>query len=243
MANFNKGREIDLIKYVPDVLADVDEYKAIMTLETKKKKEQWQHTENIFDSQYILEAPELGISLFEKMHGIKPLDTETLQERRNRIYVLYNEVSPFTRRWFQTSLEKMCGGKSHVSVRYLTETFTVEITFNCVPINILLQCFEWVERVTPYNMLLVNIQSHKANINEYFAIREIQRKGIKVKATEDINMRFNDSERYIAVRPLRRKGIKVKATEDINMRFSDSLRYISASAFNKKAIRVMVAER
>ena len=135
------------------------------------------------------------------------------------------------------------GFKSHVSVRYLTETFTVEITFNCVPINILLQCFEWVERVTPYNMLLVNIQSHKANINEYFAIREIQRKGIKVKATEDINMRFNDSERYIAVRPLRCKGIKVKATEDINMRFNDSLRYISASAFNKKAIRVMVAER
>ena len=243
MANFNKDREINLIKYIPDVLSDVDEYKAIMTLETKKKKEQWQHTENIFDSQYILEAPELGVSLFEKMHGIKPLDTETLQERRNRIYVLYNEVSPFTRRWFQTSLEKMCGGKSHVSVRYLTETFTVEITFNCVPINILLQCFEWVERVTPYNMLLVNIQSHKANINEYFAIREVQRKGIKVKATEDINMRFNDSERYIAVRPLRRKGIKVKATEDINMRFSDSLRYISASAFNKKAIRVMVAER
>ena len=214
MANFNKGREIDLIKYVPDVLADVDEYKAIMTLETERKKKQWEVIEKLFDSQYILEAPELGISLFEKMHGIKPLDTETLQERRNRIYVLYNEVSPFTRRWFQTSLEKMCGGKSHVSVRYLTETFTVEITFNCVPINILLQCFEWVERVTPYNMLLVNIQSHKANINEYFAIREIQR-----------------------------KGIKVKATEDINMRFSDSLRYISASAFNKKAIRVMVAER
>ena len=214
MANFNKDREINLIKYVPDVLAGVDEYKAIMEIETKKKQEQWQHTENIFDSQYILEAPELGISLFEKMHGIKPLDTETLQERRNRIYVLYNEVSPFTRRWFQTSLEKMCGGKSHVSVRYLTEAFTVEITFNCVPINILLQCFEWVERVTPYNMLLVNIQSHKANINEYFAIREVQR-----------------------------KGIKVKATEDINMRFSDSLRYISASAFNKKAIRVMVAER
>ena len=214
MANFNKDREINLIKYIPDVLSDVDEYKAVMTLETNAKKEQWDKLESIFDSQYILEAPELGISLFEKMHGIKPLDTETLQERRNRIYVLYNEVSPFTRRWFQTSLEKMCGGKSHVSVRYLTETFTVEITFNCVPINILLQCFEWVERVTPYNMLLVNIQSHKANINEYFAIREIQRKGIKVKATEDINMRFNDS-----------------------------LRYISASAFNKKAIRVMVAER
>ena len=38
MANFNKGREIDLIKYIPDVLADVDEYKAIMTLETKKKR-------------------------------------------------------------------------------------------------------------------------------------------------------------------------------------------------------------
>ena len=79
MANFNKGREIDLIKYVPDVLADVDEYKAIMTLETKEKKEQWAVLEELFDSQYILEAGEFGISLFEKMHEITKLDTETLQ--------------------------------------------------------------------------------------------------------------------------------------------------------------------
>ena len=49
MANFNKGREIDLIKYVPDVLADVDEYKAIMTLETPREKEQWAVVERLFD--------------------------------------------------------------------------------------------------------------------------------------------------------------------------------------------------
>ena len=38
MANFNKDREINLIKYVPDVLAGVDEYKAIMEIETERKK-------------------------------------------------------------------------------------------------------------------------------------------------------------------------------------------------------------
>ena len=39
MANFNKDREINLIKYIPDVLSDVDEYKAIMEIETENKKD------------------------------------------------------------------------------------------------------------------------------------------------------------------------------------------------------------
>ena len=243
MANFNKGREIDLIKYIPDVLSDVDEYKAVMTLETKVKSEQWDKLESIFDSQYILEAPKTGIAMFEKMHGIKPLDTETLQERRNRIFVLYNEVSPFTRRWFQTSLEKMCGGSEHVSVKYETEKFTVNVTFSCVPINILMQCFEWIEHVTPYNMLLVNIQSHKANLNLRFAVKEIQRKGVHIRATEDIDMRVETSTRYIGVNALRHKNVRVKTTEDIDMRGETSVLYIGSNVVNKKAIRVTGAER
>ena len=63
MANFNKGREINLIKYVPDVLAGVDEYKAIMEIETERKKEQWEVIEKLFDSQYILEAGEFRVAL------------------------------------------------------------------------------------------------------------------------------------------------------------------------------------
>ena len=173
MANFNKGREIDLIKYVPDVLADVDEYKAIMTLETKEKKEQWAVLEKLFNSQYILEADEFGISLFEKMHGIKPLDTETLQERRNRVYVLYNDKPPFTRRWLTASLEQMCGGSEHVCVDYLTEKFTIELTFRKVPANIYAQCVDWIDRVIPANMLLTASSKMSDNFNLKYGVLPI----------------------------------------------------------------------
>ena len=213
MANFNKDREIDLIKYIPDVLSDVDEYKAVMTLETNAKKEQWDKLESIFDSQYILEAPDMGIAMFEKMHGIKPLDTETLQERRNRIYVLYNEVSPFTRRWFTTSLEKMCGGSEHVSVDYLTEQFTLKLTFKNVSINILMQCIEWIERVTPYNMELHHIQKQESKLNLFHAARVIQRKNIRVYANGNINMRIEKSMRCTGFNVLSKKAIHVKVAE------------------------------
>ena len=156
MANFNKGREIDLIKYVPDVLADVDEYKAIMTLETKEKKEQWAILEKLFDSQYILEAGEFGISLFEKMHDVMKLDTDTLQFRRNRIYQLYNDKPPFTRRWLKTSLDSMLAGCKY-SYDIDTEKFTFTIYFEGVTTQVLNQVYLWLEKILPYNMLISNV--------------------------------------------------------------------------------------
>ena len=210
MANFNKGREIDLIKYVPDVLADVDEYKAIMTLETKEKKEQWAILEKLFDSQYILEAGEFGISLFEKMHDVMKLDTDTLQFRRNRIYQLYNDKPPFTRRWLKTSLDSMLAGCKY-SYDIDTEKFTFTIYFEGVTTQVLNQVYLWLEKILPYNMLISNVYLQKTSTTTRTATYLRSAKKFKVKAWQDINIELNESK-FLSVANCRsERKIRIKA--------------------------------
>ena len=187
MANFNKGREIDLIKYVPDVLADVDEYKAIMTLETERKKKQWEVIEKLFDSQYILEAGEFGISLFEKMHEIAKLDTETLQYRRNRVYQLYNDKPPFTRRWLKTSLDTLLA-ETKFSYDIDTEKFTFRICFEGIDMHTLQQVSDWLEKILPYNMLISKICLQRTGLNVHVGTFLRSTKTIKVGLAKQFDM-------------------------------------------------------
>ena len=210
MANFNKGREIDLIKYVPDVLADVDEYKAIMTLETKRKKEQWAILEKLFDSQYILEAGEFGISLFEKMHDIMKLDTDALQFRRNRIYQLYNDKPPFTRRWLKTSLDSMLTGCKY-SYDIDTEKFTFTIYFEGVTTQVLNQVYAWLEKILPYNMLISNVYLQKTSTTTRTASWLRSSKKIKVKAWQDINIELNETRLLSVAHCRSERKIRIKA--------------------------------
>ena len=210
MANFNKGREIDLIKYVPDVLADVDEYKAIMTLETKEKKEQWAILEKLFDSQYILEAGEFGISLFEKMHDVMKLDTDTLQFRRNRMYQLYNDKPPFTRRWLKTSLDSMLTGCKY-SYDIDTEKFTFTIYFEGITTQVLNQVYLWLEKILPYNMLISNVYLQKTSTTTRTASWLRSSKKIKVKAWQDINIELNETRFLSAAHCRSERKIRIKA--------------------------------
>ena len=210
MANFNKGREIDLIKYVPDVLADVDEYKAIMTLETKSKKDQWAILEKLFDSQYILEAGEFGISLFEKMHDVMKLDTDTLQFRRNRIYQLYNDKPPFTRQWLKASLDSMRAGCKY-SYDIDTEKFTFTIYFEGVTTQVLNQVYLWLEKILPYNMLISNVYLQKTSTTTRTATYIRSTKKIKVKAWQDINIELNESKFLSACCCRSERKMRIKA--------------------------------
>ena len=195
MANFNKGREIDLIKYVPDVLADVDEYKAIMTLETERKKKQWEVIEKLFDSQYILEAGEFGISLFEKMHEIAKLDTETLQYRRNRLYQLYNDKPPFTRRWLKTSLDTLLA-ETKFSYDIDTEKFTFRICFEGIDMHTLQQVSDWLEKILPYNMLISKICLQRTGFDVHVGTFLRSTKTIKVGLANQFDVDIEQSCYY-----------------------------------------------
>ena len=73
MRNFNNIRTIDLKEYLPDVLKDVQEMRAIMEAETPEVQAIWDACEDCMNDQFISEATENGVARREKMLGITPL--------------------------------------------------------------------------------------------------------------------------------------------------------------------------
>mgnify|MGYP000787663432 FL=1 len=58
MRNFNNIRTIDLKEYLPDVLKDVQEMRAIMEAETPEVQAIWDACEDCMNDQFISEATE-----------------------------------------------------------------------------------------------------------------------------------------------------------------------------------------
>ena len=97
MNNFNTARTIDLLGYLPDVLKDTKEMQAIMAAEMPEIQALWQACEDVLNDQFIVEATENGVARREKMLGISPFATDTLDDRKFRILSRYNEQLPYTR--------------------------------------------------------------------------------------------------------------------------------------------------
>ena len=83
MRNFNNIRTIDLKEYLPDVLKDVQEMRAIMEAETPEVQAIWDACEDCMNDQFISEATENGVARREKMLGITPFATDTLDDRKS----------------------------------------------------------------------------------------------------------------------------------------------------------------
>lgn len=152
MRNFNQIREINLRSYLPDILKDVEEIKAIMDAETPTVKEIWDACEDCFNDQFISEATENGVARREKMLEITPYATDTLDDRKRRLLSRYNENIPYTRRTLAAQLKSLCGENGY-TLEIITAEFTVNIR---VALSVKKQkeiVEESLERILPYNMV------------------------------------------------------------------------------------------
>ena len=151
MLNFNNNRTIDLTDYLPDVLKNVTEMRAIMKAETPIVQAIWNACEDCMNDQFISEATENGIARREKMLNITPYATDTLEDRRFRLLSRYNENTPYTRKSLANMLETLCG-KNKYKLTILTSEFTVKVKVALTVKKQADSVSELLERILPYNM-------------------------------------------------------------------------------------------
>lgn len=85
-----------------------------------------QAIEDMEDDILIGTATEAGIARREKILGIKPLDTDTLEDRRLRVMSKWYDVYPYTRLDLKRRLDLLCGEDGYaMSMDYETMTLTV----------------------------------------------------------------------------------------------------------------------
>lgn len=143
-----------LIEYLPEFLRDVREYKAILTDGVQPEIEAlFKAIERVLNNQFIETSDEYGVSRWEKMLGITPQSTYTLDERKFTILTRMNEQLPYTMTSLSQRLENLCG-KDGYSIALDANAFTLSVGVALTAQSSLKDVSAMLENVVPANIVL-----------------------------------------------------------------------------------------
>ena len=146
--------ERTLIEYLPHIIRDVREYKAIMNdAEQPEMMDVWQAVDDALNDQFIVDATENGVSRWEKILGIVPQATLTLEERKFTILTRINEQLPFTIRTLEESLKSLCGAEGYV-VQLQANEYILIVKVALVAKHNFDDVQRLLERIVPANMII-----------------------------------------------------------------------------------------
>lgn len=146
--------ERTLIEYLPHIIRDVREYKAIMNdAEQPEMVDMWQAFDDALNDQFITDATENGVSRWEKILGIVPQATLTLEERKFTILTRINEQLPFTLRTLEESLKSLCGANGYV-VQLQANEYILIVKVALVAKQNFSDVQRLLDRIVPANMIV-----------------------------------------------------------------------------------------
>jgi len=118
----------NIIDYLPQILKEVRELKAIVEAEQPEVISLWTALENALNDQFINDATENGVIRWENILNVVPKGTDTLDVRKFRILARFNEKLPYTYRTLEQQLITLCGEDGYsLSLSNLTYTLTVRV--------------------------------------------------------------------------------------------------------------------
>jgi hypothetical protein len=146
-------REINLLDYLPPNLQELAEFKALCAAETAECNLMASAHQNLFSDQFIETATENGLSRLEKIMGIVPKGTDTLDARRFRLLARKNEKLPYTFRTLTQKMALLCGGYNFELVPHFDVFRMGVITYLELPgqVNELARL---LERFVPCNLVI-----------------------------------------------------------------------------------------
>lgn len=149
-----------LLNYLPPVLREVLEFQTINRANEPEISLAWDALGRVLANQFLEDADEDGVAIWEKELGIHPKDTDTLEARKVRIKSMWNLELPYTLPWLRRWL-------SSVSEGLPFETFTQDYILHVLT--------EWdrdgqvdsikniLEHTVPANMVINSRNSIKCN--------------------------------------------------------------------------------
>lgn len=115
-----------LIDYLPPFIQEYKEIKAIMDAEQVSAENVWTDAESVLADQFVQDATENGVARYEKILGITPKGTYTLNERKFNIFARMNEQLPYTLESLESALISLCGEDGY-TLKLDTNAYTLTV--------------------------------------------------------------------------------------------------------------------
>lgn len=110
-------------------LQNIKEFNEIAEAEDVEALDLKTELNNLIDDQFIQDATETGIARREKMLNIQPFSDDTLETRRFRVGVKWDNQLPYTYRQLEKKLTDLVGANGYlITLNYGLYTLTVRIS-------------------------------------------------------------------------------------------------------------------
>ena len=145
-------RVVDIKEYWSPVVAETLEFKAIANAENPEFNYLWEKTYGLVDEFFVKTATEYGVSRMEKILKIIPLNTSTMQERKDKILWKMNLRVPYTMRFLKNILSSIVGEENRtVDLDNDTRILTIRIKSGLTDMN---QLERDLEKIVPEDLVL-----------------------------------------------------------------------------------------
>lgn len=105
----------NLINYLPEYMKKYAEIQQIMNTETVEVESLWTAIIDVWKNQFLFDATEDGVKRWESLLEIVPKLTDTLDERKYRIFSLMNQDLPYTMTRLMLTLDTLCSGDYEIT--------------------------------------------------------------------------------------------------------------------------------
>lgn len=143
----------NILEYLPSAFRDVKEMQAHAAAEQPELTKLWQECDNVYNNQFLYTMNENGISRWEKMIGVSPMGTDTLEDRRFRIINRLNAQLPYSYKMLESHLLRMCGESGYL-MRYDKDTWTLTIRIALTSRKQFDEVLDMVNQMIPMNIIL-----------------------------------------------------------------------------------------
>lgn len=155
------AKEVHLLNYWMPLLRKIKEFKEIANTEEPELRYLLEAIERTLKNMFIETADEYGIERFESMMKIIPDETDTLDMRRAKVLIEWNNYVPYTETELYRRLVSICGSADAFDLEEHYTEYWLKITTHLGVVG----AFDMVAKMLDY-MLPCNLVSELANILE-----------------------------------------------------------------------------
>jgi len=142
---------VDISKYFPDIVQDVREFKEFAKAVNPEFDIARERQEGQLRNQYIMSSDETGIARYERLMGISPMATATLEERRMAVLAGWNSSTPFSERKLIDMLDAICMHDFYLLDLQIVN-YRLEVTLELEAKHTRATVEDLLERIVPQNM-------------------------------------------------------------------------------------------
>ena len=144
---------MEIKSYLPGVVKDIKEFKALAETEEYEFGILRSGVQTVWNNQFLSSLHEEGCKRWEKILGIKPMDTDTVEERRFKILAKVNESLPYTYRTIEDRIKQLCGDGNY-SLVMDKPNYKLIVRVGLTAKKNTQAIIDMLDRITPCNLII-----------------------------------------------------------------------------------------